>query len=222
MCVGLEETRRTSAVVPSTSPEPGPDLDAISDIDSFPSSHHSRVTPVSDTQPSRVLDTPHEESRDMATVDWDADYEMSGDEEAALDLPNLRSTTTHTSQREVSLPWQLRSTAARRATSSATDTPPSSAPPRPSPSYMSSSPQSTPPPPTTPPPDSPLDRFLSLGDLPTVHKPMSGSTARVFARCVERLAEAFLAEPGDDTLFNILALPKADLAPGLKQGPRPG
>jgi hypothetical protein len=35
---------------------------------------------------------------------------------------------------------------------------------------------------------------------------------------VERLAEAFLAEPGDDTLFNILALPKAGLAPGLKQG----
>jgi hypothetical protein len=35
---------------------------------------------------------------------------------------------------------------------------------------------------------------------------------------VERLAEAFLAEPGDDTLFNILALPKAGLASGLKQG----
>jgi hypothetical protein len=35
---------------------------------------------------------------------------------------------------------------------------------------------------------------------------------------VERLAEAFLAEPGDDTLFNILTLPNAGLAPGLKQG----
>ena len=40
----------------------------------------------------------------------------------------------------------------------------------------------------------------------------------MFAGCVERLAEAFLAEPSDDTLFNILALPKAGLAPGLKQG----
>jgi hypothetical protein len=35
---------------------------------------------------------------------------------------------------------------------------------------------------------------------------------------VERVAGAFLAEPSDDTLFNILALPKAGLAPGLKQG----
>jgi hypothetical protein len=51
-----------------------------------------------------------------------------------------------------------------------------------------------------------------------VHKPLSAPSAGVFARCVERLAEAFLAEPGDDTLFNILALPKAGLAPGLKQG----
>ncbi|GFZ49921.1 hypothetical protein JCM24511_07324 [Saitozyma sp. JCM 24511] len=47
---------------------------------------------------------------------------------------------------------------------------------------------------------------------------MSGPSAGVFAGCVERLAEAFLAEPSDDTLFNILALPKAGLAPGLKQG----
>jgi hypothetical protein len=33
------------------------------------------ATHVSDTQPSRVLDTPHEESHDMAMLDWDADYE---------------------------------------------------------------------------------------------------------------------------------------------------
>jgi hypothetical protein len=51
-----------------------------------------------------------------------------------------------------------------------------------------------------------------------VHKPLSGPSAGVFAGCVGRLAEAFLAEPSDDTLFNILALPKAGLAPGLKQG----
>jgi hypothetical protein len=53
-----------------------------------------------------------------------------------------------------------------------------------------------------------------------VHKPLSGPSAGVFAGCVERLAEAFLAEPSDDTLFNILALPKAGLAPGLKQDSR--
>jgi hypothetical protein len=57
-----------------------------------------------------------------------------------------------------------------------------------------------------------------VSSLSTVHKPLSGPTAGVFAGCVERLAEAFLAEPGDDTLFNILALPKAGVAPGLKQG----
>jgi hypothetical protein len=51
-----------------------------------------------------------------------------------------------------------------------------------------------------------------------VHKPLSAPSAGVFAGCVERLAEAFLAEPSDDTLFNILALPKAGLHPGLKQG----
>jgi hypothetical protein len=61
-------------VVPSTSPQPVPDSDTISDINSFPSSHRSRVTHVSDTQPSRVLDTPQEDSEDMAMLDWDADY----------------------------------------------------------------------------------------------------------------------------------------------------
>jgi hypothetical protein len=35
---------------------------------------------------------------------------------------------------------------------------------------------------------------------------------------VERLAQTFPAEPGDDTLSNILALPNSGLAPGLKQG----
>jgi hypothetical protein len=100
MCVGLEETRRTSAVVPSTAPQPVPDSDAVSDIVIFSSSHHSRVTHVSDTQPSRVLDTPHEESQDTAMLDWDADYEMSRDEGEGFDLPNQRSTTTDNSQRE--------------------------------------------------------------------------------------------------------------------------
>jgi hypothetical protein len=50
-----------------------------------------------------------------------------------------------------------------------------------------------------------------------VHKPLSRPTAGVLAGCAERLAEAFLAEPGEDTLFDILALPKAGLAPGLKK-----
>src|SRR6478752_926265 len=44
MCEGLEETRRMSAVVPSTSPQPVHNSDAVSDISSFPSSHLSRVT----------------------------------------------------------------------------------------------------------------------------------------------------------------------------------
>jgi hypothetical protein len=124
----------------------------------------------------------------------------------------------YNSQREASRPRTQRSTTARLDRRSMTHTPPTSSLPRPSPTYLSVPPQSTPPPPSTPPPDSPFDRFLSLGDLPTVHKPLSGPSAGVFAGCVESLAEAFMAEPSDDTLFNILALPKAGLAPGLKQG----
>src|SRR5690349_18681211 len=104
-------------------------------------------------------------------------------------MPNGRGTTTDTSQPH---PRMLRSTTARLARSSVTDTRPTSIPPRPSPTYVSVSPQST------PPPDSPFDRLLSLGDLPTVHKPLSAPSAGVFAGCVERLAGAFLAEPSDD------------------------
>jgi hypothetical protein len=158
-------------VVPGTSPQPVPDLDAVPDFDSFPSSYHSRVTHVSDTQPSRVLDTPTEDSEDMAKLDWDADYEMSGDDEEGFDLPNWHSATADTSQREVSHPRMLRSTTARRTRCSVTHTPPTSSPPRPSPTYVWVSQQSTPPAPSIPPPDSPFDRFLSLGDLPTLHKP---------------------------------------------------
>jgi hypothetical protein len=40
----------------------------------------------------------------------------------------------------------------------------------------------------------------------------------VFAGCVERSARAFLAKTRDDALFDILALPKAGLTPGLEQG----
>ena len=144
MCVGWEESRRTSAVVPrrtsavvpSRPPQPVPDSDAVSDIVIFSSSHHSWATHVSDTQPSRVLDTPHEDSQDnMATLDWDAGYEMHGDEGEGFDLPNRRSTTTDTSQREVSHPRMLRNTTARLARSSVTHTPPTSSLPRPSPTY---------------------------------------------------------------------------------------
>jgi hypothetical protein len=45
--------------------------------------------------------------------------------------------------------------------------------------------------------------------------------AGVFPGCVERLAAAFLAEPSDDTLFNILDLPEAGLGPGLQLGLKP-
>ncbi|GFZ48412.1 hypothetical protein JCM24511_06160 [Saitozyma sp. JCM 24511] len=117
MYKGFEETRRTGAVVPSTSPQPVHKSDAVSDISSFPSSHHSRVTPVSDTQPFRVLDMPQEDSEDMAVPDWDADYEMSGEEDEGFDPPNQRSITANTSQREVSHPRTLRSTTARLARS---------------------------------------------------------------------------------------------------------
>jgi hypothetical protein len=51
-----------------------------------------------------------------------------------------------------------------------------------------------------------------------VHKLLTGPAPGVFAGCVERLAEAILAEPGDDAHFNILVLPKAGLAQGPKQG----
>jgi hypothetical protein len=80
MFVGFEESRRPSTVVASTSPQPGTDSDAVSDIDSFLSSHHSRVTHASDTQPSRVLDTPRDESHDSVPSDWDVDHHMGGDE----------------------------------------------------------------------------------------------------------------------------------------------
>jgi hypothetical protein len=140
--------RRTSAVVPSRPPQPVPDSDAVSDIVIFSSSHHSWATHVSDTQPSRVPDTPHEESQDTAMLDWDADYEMGGDEGEGFDLPNRRSITANTSRREVSHPRTLRSTTARLAQSSVTHTPPTSSLPRPSPTYVSVSQQSTPPAPS--------------------------------------------------------------------------
>jgi hypothetical protein len=79
-----------------------PYSDTVSNINSFPSNHHSRVIHLSDTQPSRVLDTPQEDSEDMAMLDWHADYEIGGDEEEGLDIPNGRSTMTNTSPREVS------------------------------------------------------------------------------------------------------------------------
>ncbi|RSH80688.1 hypothetical protein EHS25_007166 [Saitozyma podzolica] len=66
------------------------------------------------------------------------------------------------------------------------------------------------------PAESLLDRFLSLVDLITVHKPLAGLPAGVSARCAEPLAEAFVADPGDDTPFSILAFPKAGLALGLE------
>lgn len=66
------------------------------------------------------------------------------------------------------------------------------------------------------PAESLLDRFLSLVDLITVHKPLTGLPAGVSARCAEPLAEAFVVDPGDDTPFSILAFPKAGLALGLE------
>jgi uncharacterized protein YceK len=88
MCVGWEVSRRTSAVVPSTPSQPVPDSDHISDIVVFSSSHHSWATHVSDTQPSRVLDIPHEESQDTVMLDWDADHGMREDEEEEFGPPN--------------------------------------------------------------------------------------------------------------------------------------
>ncbi|RSH83691.1 hypothetical protein EHS25_005595 [Saitozyma podzolica] len=188
MCVGLEETRRTTPVVPSTLPQPGPDSNAVSGIGSFRSSHHSRVTQVTDTPPSRVLNTPHEENNDSATLAWDADQEMNGEEGEVLDPLILHSTQptpakgryppdTETCRGKTGQEQHKRDTALLIPIPAATLAQ----------LFAVRIPQSTPAPPFIPLPE----RFLSLVDLLTVHKPLTGPTAGVFARGRERLAEAF-------------------------------
>jgi hypothetical protein len=98
MCVGFEETRWTGALVAPACTRLGcglgqrqlpikPSLEGHACIrhTAFPGAGHA----------SRG-------QRDMAMLNWDADYEMSGDEEEGLDIPNGRSTMTNTSPREVS------------------------------------------------------------------------------------------------------------------------
>lgn len=77
------------------------------------------------------VDTPYEESEEMAMLGWDADYEMSGDDKEGLDPPYTPNATADTSQREVFHRRTLRSSAATRARSGATNTPPTSSPPPP-------------------------------------------------------------------------------------------
>jgi hypothetical protein len=58
-------------------------------------------------------------------------------------------------------------------------------------------------------------RFLRLRQLPTIFKPIPTSMIRPFAKACDRLAKAYLANPADATLLDILALPKVGLMPAL-------
>lgn len=58
-------------------------------------------------------------------------------------------------------------------------------------------------------------RFRRLAHLPTVFKPLPTHTLRHFGLACERLAEAYLASPSDQTLLDILALPKVGLVPAV-------
>jgi hypothetical protein len=61
---------------------------------------------------------------------------------------------------------------------------------------------------------SPQERFLQLGKLPTIFKPLPTFMIRPFGGACERLAAAYLAEP-DQTLLDILAPPQAALLPAI-------
>ena len=66
-----------------------------------------------------------------------------------------------------------------------------------------------------PTPTNPHSRFCQLAHLPTVYKPLPTHTLRQFSITCERLAAAYLSEPNDNTLLDILALPKAALHPAV-------
>ncbi|WWC95530.1 hypothetical protein V866_002395 [Kwoniella sp. B9012] len=61
-------------------------------------------------------------------------------------------------------------------------------------------------------------RFLSLSCLPTTYKRLHPSVAIAFKNKAGELAARFNAEPSEESLFHILALPKIALAHGLKSG----
>ena len=58
-------------------------------------------------------------------------------------------------------------------------------------------------------------RFLSLRYLPTLFKPIPTFALKPYAQACERLAKAYLANPNDSTLLDILALPKVGLLPAI-------
>jgi hypothetical protein len=68
---------------------------------------------------------------------------------------------------------------------------------------------------TSPTPTSPLARFHKLAQLPTIYKPLPTHSLRHFSLACERLAGAYLSDPSDNTLLDILALPKAGLHPAV-------
>ncbi|KAK6908762.1 hypothetical protein I203_102765 [Kwoniella mangroviensis CBS 8507] len=61
-------------------------------------------------------------------------------------------------------------------------------------------------------------RFLSLSCLPTTYKRLHPSVATAFKNKAGQLAAEFNAEPSEESLFHILALPKIALAHGLRSG----
>lgn len=58
-------------------------------------------------------------------------------------------------------------------------------------------------------------RFLQLQQLPTIFKPIPTFAIKPFSKACDRLAKAYLANPSDDTLLDILALPKVGLLPAV-------
>ena len=83
------------------------------------------------------------------------------------------------------------------------------------PSIPSDTPSSQTAPTPSPPPLTPLARFHKLAQLPTVYKPLPTHILRHFSLACERLAGAYLADPSDNSLLNILALPKTALHPAV-------
>jgi len=63
------------------------------------------------------------------------------------------------------------------------------------------------------------DRFLRLGRLPTLFKPLPTRLLRPFSSACERLAVSYLSKPCSETLLDILALPKVALLHSLRVTP---
>jgi hypothetical protein len=58
------------------------------------------------------------------------------------------------------------------------------------------------------------EAFVALASLPCTYKPLPPPVAKVFSEASGKVAERFLAEPSERTIFDFLCLPKIGLAPG--------